>query len=117
MQASNNSPLISLETDLKIFSETIKEVSMEILDEGISKFPIFIAHQHEANIGELLLAKDEFATEWNIHASTIEEFVQKGIIQKEKQEFFELNYKDPKKFMCVFVMVPEGANFVFFRYH
>ena len=80
------------------------------------KYPIFIAHQHEAKIGELIIDKDEFSTDWNIHASTLEEFIEKGIINAEKKEFFIQNYKEPNKFICVFVMVPEGANFVFYPY-
>jgi hypothetical protein len=109
------SPLKSLETDLVLFSDSIKEIAEDIIEE-LSKYPIFIAHQHEAKIGELIIDKDELSTDWNIHASTLEEFVEKGIINSEKQEFFKQNYKDPSKFICVFVMVPEGANFVFYPY-
>ncbi len=111
----NGSPLKSLETDLVLFSDSIKETAEDIIEE-LSKYPIFIAHQHEASIGELIIDKDEFSTDWNIHASTLEEFVEKGIVNSEKQEFFKQNYKDPHKFICVFVMVPEGANFVFYPY-
>ena len=111
----NGSPLKSLETDLVLFSDSIKETAEDIILE-LSKYPIFIAHQHEARIGELIIDKDELSTDWNIHASTLEEFVEKGIVNSEKQEFFKQNYKDPHKFICVFVMVPEGANFVFYPY-
>ncbi len=111
----NVSPLKSLETDLVLYSDSINEIALDILEE-LSKYPIFIAHQHEAHIGELIIDKDELSTEWNIHASTLEEFVEKGIINSEKQEFFKQQYKDPRKFICVFVMVPEGANFVFYPY-
>lgn len=111
----NESPLKSLETDLVLFSDSIKEVAEEILVE-LSKYPIFIAHQHEVRIGELIVDKEELSTDWNIHASTLEEFVEKGIVNSERKEFFIQNYKDPSKFMCVFVVVPEGANFVFYPY-
>ncbi len=111
----NISPLKSLETDLVLYSDSINEIALDILEE-LSKYPIFIAHQHEAHIGELIIDKDELSTDWNIHASTLEEFVEKGIINSEKQEFFKQQYKDPRKFICVFVMVPEGANFVFYPY-
>ncbi len=111
----NKSPLKSLETDLVLFSDSIKEVAEDIIAE-LSKYPIFIAHQHEAHIGEQIIDKDELSTDWNIHASTLEEFVEKGIINAEKKEFFLQHYKNPDKFICVFVMVPEGANFVFYPY-
>lgn len=110
------SPLKSLENDLKFYNESIKEVAIEIMAEGISACPIFIAHQHELNLGESILDKDELNTSWSIHASTIEEFTEKGLIQSDKLEKFLKQYKDAYKFMCVFVIVPEGANFVFFPY-
>lgn len=110
------SPLKSLETDLKFYNESIKEVAKEIIVEGISEFPIFIAHQHELKLGEPILDHKELNTEWSIHASTIEEFTEKGLIEPDKKDRFIKQYKDPHKFMCLFVIVPEGANFVFFPY-
>src|SRR5690554_466394 len=110
------SPLKSLQKDLDFYSESIKEVAMEIDVEGISSFPIFVAHQHEMEIGELILNREELGTQWTIHASTLEEFIEKGLIQKDKKDLFQKNYKDAADFMCVFVVVPEGANFVFYPY-
>ena len=50
-QAQKESPLKSLEGDLKLYSESMKEVSTEIMVEGISAYPIFLAHCHEVMIG------------------------------------------------------------------
>jgi hypothetical protein len=111
-----DSPLISLERDLKFFKESLREVAVEIMVEGLSSYPIFIAHQHELKLGELILDRHDLNTDWSIHASTLEEFVEKGVIKKELKERFIGTYKNPTDFMCVFVVVPEGANFVFFPY-
>lgn len=110
------SPLKSLEADLKFYSESIKEVSAVIRVEGISIYPVFIAHQHEVNLGEPILNKDELNTNWTIHASTLEEFVEKGVIHADKKDRFIKHYKNANDFMCLFVVVPEGANFIFFPY-
>ena len=110
------SPLLSLEKDLEFYDESIKEVAIEIMVEGISAYPIFIAHQHEVNIGEIILNKEELNTEWTIQASTLEEFIEKGIISPDKKEQFLKTYKKPENFMCLFVVVPEGANFVYYPY-
>lgn len=115
-QKKQESPLVSLEKDLEFYAEAIKEVAIEIMVEGISAHPIFIAHQHEVNIGELILNKEELNTDWTIQASTLEEFVEKGIISKEKKEPFLKVYKKPEDFMCIFVIVPEGANFIYYPY-
>lgn len=110
------SPLLSLERDLKIFNDAIREVAIEIIVEGLSKYPIFIAHQHELKLGEVILDRNELNSEWTIHASTLEEFVERGIVKKELKDRFIASYKSPKDHMCVFVVVPEGANFVFFPF-
>jgi hypothetical protein len=110
------SPLKSLEADLKFYSDSIKEVSTEIMVEGISAYPIFVAHQHEVSLGEPILDKNDLNTNWTIHAATLEEFVEKGIIHKDKKERFIKHFKNAHDFMCLFVIVPEGANFIFFPY-
>ncbi|TCD02432.1 hypothetical protein [Pedobacter psychroterrae] len=110
------SPLISLEKDLDLYADSIREIAVEIMVEGLSVNPIFIAHQHTVNIGEKILDRNELNTEWTIQASTFEEFVEKGIITPDKRALFLKNYKKPEDFMCVFVIVPEGANFIFYPY-
>jgi hypothetical protein len=110
------SPLISLEKDLSFYAESIKEVAVEIMVEGISSHPIFIAHQHEVSIGEMILNKDDLNTDWTIQASTLEEFIEKGIIHPDRKEQFLKTYKKPENFMCVFAVVPEGANFIYYPY-
>lgn len=110
------SPLKSLEADLKFYAESIKEISTEIMVEGFSAYPIFVAHQHEVSVGELILDKEELHTGWSINASTLEEFVEKGIIKAAKKQAFMDQYKNAHHFMCLFVIVPEGANFVFYPY-
>jgi hypothetical protein len=115
-KAKKESPLVSLERDLKFFNESIREVAVEIMLEGLSTHPIFIAHQHEIKLGEVILDRNELNTEWSIHASTIEEFTERGIIKAELKERFLSTYKNPNDFMCLFVVVPEGANFVYYPY-
>ena len=115
-EKKKESPLLSLERDLKVYSESIHEVAIEIMVEGLSSYPIFIAYQHLVKLGELILDRDDLNMDWSINASTLEEFVEKGIIKKELQERFTKSYKNPHDFMCLFVVVPEGANFVYYPY-
>ena len=115
-EEKKQSPLISLEKDLSFYAESIKEVAVEIMVEGISATPIFIAHQHEVKLGEMILNREELNTNWTIQASTLEEFIEKGIIKPDKKEHFLKNYKKPEDYMCVFVIVPEGANFIYYPY-
>jgi hypothetical protein len=115
-EEKKESPLKSLESDLKFYNESLKEVAIEIMAEGISAHPIFVAHQHEVKLGEVILDRKELNTDWSIHASTLEEFIEKNLILPDKRDKFLKQYKDAYAFMCVFVIVPDGANFVFFPY-
>ena len=115
-EQKTQSPLISLEKDLELYAESVKEVAVEVMMEGITSYPIFVAHQHTVSIGEVILDRKELNTEWTIQASTFEEFVEKGIISPEKKALFLKSYKKPEDFMCIFVIVPEGANFIYYPY-
>lgn len=114
--SSKSSPLESLKVDLDFYSDSIKEVSAEMIAEGYTFFPIFIAYQHEVNLGETILDRIEINTSWSINASSLEEFIDRGVIKEDKKAHFERKYKSANEFMCLFVIVPEGANFVFYPY-
>lgn len=111
-----NSPLKSLKVDLDFYSDSIKEVATEMIAEGYTLYPIFIAHQHEVSIGELLLNKDELNTQWTINVSSLEEFVDRGLVKDDRKDYFTKHFKNTNEYMCLFVIVPEGANFVFYPY-
>ncbi|HTD41131.1 MAG TPA: hypothetical protein VK671_10960 [Mucilaginibacter sp.] len=115
-EKKKESPLLSLERDLKIYSESIHEVAIEIMVEGLSAYPIFIAYQHLVKLGELILDRDDLNMDWSINASTLEEFIEKGVIKKELKDRFLKTYKNANDYMCLFVVVPEGANFVYYPY-
>ena len=115
-QPKKESPLKSLKVDLDFYAESIKETAVEIMAEGYSAYPIFVAHQHEVSLGEVILDKTELGTDWSVHASSLEEFLERGIIKEELKARFVKQYKKPEDYMCLFVIVPEGANFVFYPY-
>src|SRR5690606_22416020 len=95
-EEKTQSPLVSLEKDLDLYAESIREIAVEILVEGLSANPIFIAHQHTVSIGEKILDREELNTNWTIQASTFEEFEEKGIIAPDKKALFLKNYKKPE---------------------
>lgn len=111
-----DSPLKSLKVDLDFYKESIREVAAELIAESFTQYPIFIAHQHEVKVGEIILDREELGTDWTIQASSLEEFLEVGIIKEDKKDAFIKRFKKPEDFMCLFVIVPEGANFVFYPY-
>lgn len=108
--------LNSLRGDLMVYKDMIRETAQEIISGEYSNFPIFVAHQFEANIGQVILDRKELGTTWTIHASTLEEFTEIGIVKPDRAEFFKETYKDPKEFICMFVITEKGGHFVFIPY-
>ncbi len=110
-------PIIdSLEQDLKFYNDAIKEVANEVLNNNLSEYPVFIAHEIPISIGELILDKQDFERTWSISAITLEELVEAQVIESDKQDEFKKIYKDPQQYICIFLISEKGGNFVFFPY-
>ena len=77
-----------LNTDLKFYKDSIKEVSTEIRKEGFSKYPIFVASVFHNELGELILDGQEMGRTYSIMATTLEDLTKKEIIPEDKAAFF-----------------------------
>ena len=108
--------LNTLRLDLNLYKDSIKEVSEDIINEGYSKFPIFIAHQEDVKLGEVILDRDELGTNFTIQATTLEDLVTKNIILPKNIDKFKSAYKDPLVQCCIFLVSSHGAQFVFVPY-
>ena len=97
--------------------DSLKEASYHIRDREFSKFPVFpIKKNGTPEIGQLLIGRAEAKTQWNYNASFLDEFVQRDLIGKDKEQEFMSNYKDPEEFCCLFVMDGEFTRFIFIPY-
>jgi hypothetical protein len=103
----------TLEKDFDLYREVLQEVAVDIRSGNFSGYPIFVASRLPLDVGELMLNRDEFESSWSIYASTLEEFIEKGLISKDKLEQFRQTYKDPEVFCCIFLVTNLGASFVF----
>ena len=111
------------EQQLEIFKEdissvlsTIKDIAEEILSSEITKYPVFVAYLDEINIGRQIIDKETYGIEWNINASTLEEFAAKNIIMKSRVEPFIKVYKNPVEYICFFIVTAQSGSFVFVPY-
>ena len=103
--------------DFAIVSDTLREAAYQIKKRGISEYPIFaIGKDPGIPIGQLLIDKHEVATEWYFNASFLDEFVQRGLVEKDKESIFKETYKDPDEFCCLFVVDGEFTRFVYIPY-
>lgn len=107
----NGKYLGTISRDFVKVAETLKEASYQIRKRGFSPYPIFPVCKEHQPIGQLLIDKKSFDTDWNYYASYADEFLQRGLI--ENLADFEGAYKDPDEFCCLFVVDTSFTNFVF----
>lgn len=112
----HSADLKELELNLNIYKESIREIAVEILQNDVSKYPIFVASREPVSIGKMIIDKEELALEWSIFASTLEEFVQRKIVLEDRLKSFQKSFKDPSKYVCVFAVLNDNASFIFTPY-
>jgi|688.fasta_scaffold218903_2 hypothetical protein len=108
--------ITTLKSDLRIYAEMMHEVALDIVKQGFSKYPMFIATEAEIKMGELILDRNDYAATFSIYASTMEEMLERGLIQENKKQNFVSNYKDPRMHMCVLLVTNGIASIVFYPY-
>lgn len=110
--------LASLQHDLNVCKNYIRQVSQGMIKGSVSKYPIFIAVRalEDIDLGLPIINREELELNWNINASHLEDFVNNDIINRDKAESFVKNYKDPQEFMCIFVAEEGMMSFIFMPY-
>ena len=102
-----------LEEELSAQKAVMGQAADAIIDQDVSSYPIFVTHQHQVDIGVPIIEKKEDGPEWSVNASSLEEFATKKVIDMSRIENFKTVYKDPRAFLCLFVLSDMGANFIF----
>ena len=105
----------TITTDFVKVADTLKEASYQIRKAGFA-YPIFPISEDDQPIGQLLIPITDLNTKWNYFASFLDEFVQRELVGKEKEEDFKATYKDPDEFCCLFVIDQAFTRFVFIPY-
>ncbi|MBL7779028.1 MAG: hypothetical protein JNK66_12150 [Chitinophagales bacterium] len=108
----------SLYDDLEICRDYIKQIALGMMKGGVSNYPIFVAvrGENDVDLGLPLIKREDFDISWSFNVSHLEDFVNKGIIQKDKSAAFIQAYKNPVSFMCIFVAEDTSTSFVFMPY-
>lgn len=111
----NGKYLGTISQDFIKVADTLRESSYQIRKAGFA-FPIFAISKTPIPIGQILFERQLLQLEWNYYASFLDEFVQRELVAKEKEEDFRSTYKDPDEFCCLFVVDQAFTNFVFIPY-
>lgn len=116
MSISNAENLKLLEAELKEIADFLQEVSVDMIDGGFTEIPIFVAHQEQAKIGEMIIDRTEFGYAFSINATTAERLVELSIIPSNNVFEFKKSLGDPKKRCCILLLTPPDPQFVFHNF-
>jgi len=109
--------LMALRQDMKKIGPYLHSVSKEIIENKVSKYPIFVVHKEPSvSLGRVVLQSSTSGTIWTYSASLLEEFVKREIVGKENVADFRDVYKDANMFACFFLLTPEDMEFIFCPY-
>jgi hypothetical protein len=111
----NGKYLGTISQDFVKVADTLKESSYQIRKAGFA-FPIFAISKENIPIGQILYERQLLHLEWNYYASFLDEFLQRELVSKEKEDEFKNAYKDPDEFCCLFVVDRDFTSFVFIPY-
>jgi hypothetical protein len=111
----NGKYLGTISQDFVKISDTLKEASYQIRKAGFA-YPTFPISKDAIPVGQLLIAKNEQQVEWNYYASFLDEFRQRELVAKDREDAFTETYKDPDEFCCLFVVDNAFTSFVFIPY-
>ena len=111
----NGKYLGTISNDFVKVADTLKEASYQIRKAGFT-YPIFPICQEEQPIGQVLIRAADLGLQWNYYASFLDEFTQRDLVGKDREEAFTATYKDPDEFCCLFVIDKEFTRFVFIPY-
>lgn len=100
--------------DLEPYFLMLGEAADTIIDQDVSKYPIFVIHKFDnLELGILLLQRQAPSITWSVQASTLEELVTKQLIEMDKVDHFREVFKNPREYLCLFVLLDNGAHFIF----
>lgn len=109
---SKTEQFIQLQRDLRPYKDAFGDAIEQMLNKEVTKYPIFVVHQQDVEIGVEIIAKEKVNGSWTVNATTLEELVAKQIIFQDKVEDFKDVYKDPEEFICLFILSELGAQFI-----
>ena len=106
--------LAEIQDQLLQIKPLLVQASEIILSEDVSRYPIFIVNEEEIPLGiQILKRENNREFDRNVHASTLEEFYVKKMIQEDKLEDFKTAYKSADTHLCIFWSTDTSARFIF----
>ena len=92
------------------YHDLLQEAFEGVINEGVSKYPVFIFHQQDVTVGIPIADRHKIAGSWSVNISTLEEFYIKGLVTIEKVEEIKNKIKgNPPQYCCLVLSGEEGS--------
>lgn len=105
-----------IEEKISLIKPYLVQASDVIMNEDVSRYPIFIVSQSDMSMGIPLLVPQQVSEiDFHVNASTLEEFYVKKMIESDKIDDFRKTYKSPETHLCIFLVYENNANFIFIK--
>jgi hypothetical protein len=105
--------LKALEAQINELNDLIREVSDDVRKAGFSQYPIFVAHQEVSSVGDCILDRTEFDFPYSLNATTLERFIELGLLSEDRKVAFLQAWGDPAQQLCLFWVNGEFTRFIF----
>ncbi len=113
MSLSPTEQILIIEKELSAYNHIVTAAKQTILDNEITKYPIFVATKDDVELGVKVIDNMKTSANWNINASSLEELVAKNIITMNKVDAFRETYKDVDVYNCYFILSSLGHQFAY----
>ncbi|MDQ3018166.1 MAG: hypothetical protein M3R25_15750 [Bacteroidota bacterium] len=84
-----------------------------VINEGISKYPVFIFHQQDVTVGIQIAVRHDVAGDWSVNISTLEEFYIKGLVMIEQVDEIKAKISGTPQVYCCLVISGEQGSLIF----
>lgn len=110
MKKQEENYIVHFGDDVHHYRELMEEAFEGVMAEGVSRYPVFIFHQQEVNVGLPIADRHRSAGNWSVNISTLEEFYIKGLVSIEQVEEIKSKIKgSPPQYCCLVVSGEEGS--------
>lgn len=113
MKRDDNPHLRAFRDSLHRYRTLLREAWEGVLQEDVSKYPVFIFHRQEVNVGIPIAERKEHGADWSVNVSTLEEFYIKGLVTIEQAEEIKRKLGSTPAFYCCLVIGQETGSLVF----
>ena len=103
--------------DIHHYHQLMEEAFNGVIREDVSKYPVFIFHRQEVNVGLPIVDHHTHAGNWSVNISTLEEFYIKGLVTIEKVEEIKAKITGDRPQYCCLVLSGEKGSIVFIPRH